>query len=412
MQSKKFTALKADEFGDFVATREQVHFQQTREFGDVQEGIGHKIAYFGVKVAGDVQAAMLVSLSKVRFGYLAEAHGNPYFSEDKPVNQMLMSGIKDALKQQGVIKFIIHSNQKIATYDDKWEKTADLNTDLTAFYANLGLSETILSEFEKGYAFNYSKDLTGFDSFSKLQKSYKKNGLQTVKKAEKLDIKITEASFEDLANFKKVVDEAGERRNFSTRDLAYYETVFKAYKDKVKFVFATINFQKEYDVSQKKVAELESQILQLDRELAESDSLKKKKSIENAYQMLRRERKLDKEIAKSAGIYGDKDVILSAAQFFIMPAEILYMFSGMYDEFREFSAPFLIQDYMLKYAYDHKISSYNFMGINAQSNPDQGVLRFKQNFTGYIWQSSGNYELVIRPVVSKITAFLKKIIGR
>ena len=88
------------------------------------------------------------------------------------------------------------------------------------------------------------------------------------------------------------------------------------------------------------------------------------------------------------------------------------MFSGMYDDFREFSAPFLIQDYMLNYAYNHQINQYQFMGVNAPDNPDQGVLKFKQNFKGYIWQSSGNYELVVKPMLNKMTKILKLIIKR
>ena len=95
-----------------------------------------------------------------------------------------------------------------------------------------------------------------------------------------------------------------------------------------------------------------------------------------------------------------------------MPHDVYYMFSGMYDTYREFSAPFLIQDYMLQFAFAHHIEHYHFMGVNAPDNPDQGVLKFKQNFKGYIWQSSGNYELVVRPLLSKVTDGLKKIMDR
>jgi alanine adding enzyme len=88
------------------------------------------------------------------------------------------------------------------------------------------------------------------------------------------------------------------------------------------------------------------------------------------------------------------------------------MFSGMLESFREFSAPFLIQEYMLRLASKRRIARYNFMGINAQDNPEQGVLKFKQNFKGVITQSSGNYELVLKPWIYRLSELLKKVLGR
>jgi alanine adding enzyme len=216
---------------------------------------------------------------------------------------------------------------------------------------------------------------------------------------------VYEASFDELGDFKKVVDEAGERRNFSTRDLAYYQSVYKAFGKQVKFILAKMNFQKELEANQAELAQIQDEIDQ-------AQAQNKKKSLDTLNQRLSRVEKLQAELTKFATQYGDKDVILSAAQFFIMPNEVLYMFSGMYDEFREFSAPFLIQDDMLKFAYTHQIAHYNFMGVNAADNPDQGVLKFKQNFKGYIWQSSGNYEVVIKPVLNQLSDLLKKILGR
>lgn len=147
-------------------------------------------------------------------------------------------------------------------------------------------------------------------------------------------------------------------------------------------------------------------------EIKQAQEQNKHKSLDTLRQRVSRLVKFQTDLTEFVGIYGDQDVILSAAQFFVMPNEVIYMFSGMYDEFREFSAPFLIQDYMLKYAYAHQIEHYQFMGVNAPDNPDQGVLKFKQNFKGYIWQSSGNYELVIKPILKKMTAILKVILKR
>ena len=133
LDSSQFTVITAAEFSDFVATRDDVHFQQTKAFGDLQDILGHQPFYLAVKNDKTIVAAMLVTLAKVRFGYLAEAHGNPYFSTVANDNQLLVSGAKALLKKQGVLKLIIHSNQMIEKYDDNWEKVGEFNQDLDAF---------------------------------------------------------------------------------------------------------------------------------------------------------------------------------------------------------------------------------------------------------------------------------------
>ncbi len=405
MDSSQLTVITADEFSHFVATRDDIHFQQTKAFGELQAALGHAPFYFAVKTDQTIVAAMLVTLAKVRFGYLAEAHGNPYFSKKASDNQVLISGAKALLKKQGVLKLIVHSNQMIEKYDDNWEKVGAFNQDLEAFYQALGFSQAQLSEFEKSFNYNYSKDLSEFETVAKLEKSYKKNGLQTIKKARKLGIQVYEASYDELADFKKVVDEAGERRNFSTRDLSYYQAVYQAFGDQVKFILAKLNFQKELEANQLELAGVY-------QEIEQAEAQNKKKSLDTLHQRVSRLEKFQAELQKLAEKHGDQDIILATSQFFIMPHDVYYMFSGMYDTYREFSAPFLIQDYMLQFAFAHHIEHYHFMGVNAPDNPDQGVLKFKQNFKGYIWQSSGNYELVVRPLLSKVTDGLKKIMGR
>ena len=405
LDSSQFTVITAAEFADFVATRDDIHFQQTKAFGDLQAALGHQPFYLAVKTDQTIVAAMLVTLAKVRFGYLAEAHGNPYFSTVANDNQVLISGAKALLKKQGVLKLIIHSNQMIEKYDDNWEKIGEFNQGLDAFYQDLGFSQGHLSDFEKVFNYNYSKALTGFENFAKLEKSYKKNGLQTIKKARKLGIQVYEASYDELADFKKVVDEAGERRNFSTRELSYYQAVYRAFGERVKFVLAKLNFQKELVANQ-------LELVGIYQEIEQAEAQNKKKSLDTLHQRVSRLEKFQAELQKLAEMHGDQDVILAASQFFIMPNDILYMFSGMYDAYREFSAPFLIQDYMLQFAFEHHIEHYHFMGVNAPDNPDQGVLKFKQNFKGYIWQSSGNYELVVKPILNKMTEILKAVIKR
>ncbi|GFH42911.1 methicillin resistance factor FemB [Lactococcus hodotermopsidis] len=408
LENQQFLELSSAEFSAFVAKRDAIHFQQTKAFGDLQQSLGRVPLYFAVKNGADILAAILITLVKVRFGYLAEVHGNPYFSQAFSDNEELITGLTAVLKKRGVLKLVIHSNKKVAQYADDWEKTVACNQDLSDFYTQLGFAEGQLNAFEKDFRYNYGKNLSEFETFDQLQQSFSENALRNIKKAQKFGIVIEELGYDELAEFKKVIDEAGERRNFATRDLAYYQSAFKAYGEQVKFVTAKLNFvnysatiEKESETLLKAMAKLQSQ--------PENDkNLNKLKQFQAQFASLAKRKK---EAVALAQEYGDKDVILAAAQFFIMPNEVLYMFSGMYSQFAQFSAPFLIQANMMRYAFEHKIDFYNFLGVNAPDKSDQGVLKFKQNFKGFIWQSSGNYELPINPLLNKMTEFFKTLVG-
>lgn len=408
----EFIEVSEQAFAEFTAKQNQIHFQQTIEMGKLQQALGHQIGYYGVLANGELQTALLVILSKIKFGYLAEVHGNPYFAEDLKANQFLINQLKSKLRALGAIKLIIHSNQMVVQYDDKWTETEKFQPQLTSFYQSIGLTEAHLNDFELGFQYNYEKNLSDFSDYTSAVKSFKKQARQSINRAKGFGITIVELPYERLDEFKSVVDEAGDRRHFSTRSLHYYQAAFQAYGDKTKFLAAEINFQSYLKQTEADLKQIQSEINRLEVDIQNQPTEKKRNKLNDikTFQLKSSEKRQEeaKELVKQ---YGAKNVILAVAQFYIMPKEIIYMFSGMYDHFRDFSAPFLIQDYMLNYAVNHQIERYNFMGVNSPKDDDQGVLRFKQNFKGYIWQSSGNFEMIIRPNVYRLTQFLKRIIG-
>lgn len=68
------------------------------------------------------------------------------------------------------------------------------------------------------------------------------------------------------------------------------------------------------------------------------------------------------------------------------PQEAVYLFSGSYPEFNRFYAPALLQEHAMLTAIARGIKTYNFLGITGEFDGSDGVLRFKQNFNGYILQ--------------------------
>ena len=110
--------------------------------------------------------------------------------------------------------------------------------------------------------------------------------------------------------------------------------------------------------------------------------------------------------------YGDKDVVLAGSLFVYMPQETTYLFSGSYTEFNKFYAPAVLQKYVMLESIKRGIQKYNFLGIEGVFDGSDGVLRFKQNFNGYIVRKAGTFRYYPNPLKFKVISLIKKLLRR
>lgn len=88
-------------------------------------------------------------------------------------------------------------------------------------------------------------------------------------------------------------------------------------------------------------------------------------------------------------------IILSGAMFVLYGNEIVYLFSGSYDEYMKYCGQYRLQWEMIKYAADNNYKRYNFYGIKDvfdKNGKDYGVYEFKKGFNGYVEELFGAYE--------------------
>ena len=78
--------------------------------------------------------------------------------------------------------------------------------------------------------------------------------------------------------------------------------------------------------------------------------------------------------------------------------EVLSLFGGVYDEYREFIPSYTLNYDMIKYACENGYDKYNFYGIDEykdKSNPMYGLYDFKRGFSGVVEEYIGTYDLII-----------------
>ncbi|HEM5148178.1 TPA: peptidoglycan bridge formation glycyltransferase FemA/FemB family protein, partial [Streptococcus suis] len=70
----------------------------------------------------------------------------------------------------------------------------------------------------------------------------------------------------------------------------------------------------------------------------------------------------------------------------------------------------VLQEFAMKKAIKKSIKFYNFLGITGLFDGSDGVLRFKQNFNGYILRKAGTFRYYPHPIKHKIIQIIKKIV--
>ena len=258
----------------------------------------------------------------------------------------------------------------------------------------------------------YYKDLTELTE-KNLLKSFSKKGKPLVKKAETFGIRLKKLKREELSIFKNITKETSERREYSDKSLEYYEHFYDSFGEQAEFLIASLNFSDYMSKLQGEQSKLEEILDKLRLDLSKNPHSEKKQNQLREYSSQFETFEVRKAEARDLiEKYGEEDIVLAGSLFVYMPQETTYLFSGSYTEFNKFYAPALLQKYIMLESIKRGIPKYNFLGIQGIFDGSDGVLRFKQNFNGYIVRKAGTFRYHPSPLKYKAIQLFKKIVGR
>jgi aminoacyltransferase femB len=204
----------------------------------------------------------------------------------------------------------------------------------------------------------------------------------------KYKLVMEELPYEKLDVFKKITQDTCDRRGFHDRSLEYYQNMYKIFKDKLKVLVTKL----DCNLYIKTLEDEKNGYLDKIKNLSDSASNKKKKEI-----MKKDITSIDKKIEEVNLLKQEHGeyIILSGAMFVLYGNEIVYLFSGSYDEYMKYCGQYRLQWEMIKYAADNNYKRYNFYGIKDvfdKNGKDYGVYEFKKGFNGYVEELFGAYE--------------------
>ena len=387
------TTISKEEFTSFANTVSHRSFIQSVEMAYLLEKRGNTIQFIAWKQNDQVQvAAILYSLSMTG-GLHMEINSGPLYQE-KTLLEPFYAALKGYAKKNGAIELVIKPYDHYQTFDSDGNPISEEQSHFLDTLKNLGYQH---DGFQTGYpggepVWHYLKTIKEADSKS-LLKSFNKNCSRNITTALNYDISIRNITREEIPQFKQIIEETGKRQGFEDKSLSYYYDLYDSFGPNAEFVVAEINSTAALAHLDQKISLLNPSAKQYEQQL---QKLEKQKNIV-------RETLAGKE---------SETVPLACALIIYTPSEVTYLFGGSYTKYQKFSAAFLIQYHAMKRALQKGITLYNFLGIQGIFDGSDGVLRFKQNFNGYIVRKMGTFRYYPHPLKYKMISLIKKLLGR
>lgn len=407
-----FEIITKKEFIDYTENTNSGNFLQTAEMSVLKTMRGQESLFLGIKDSKDkIVYATLMTRCRVKLGYIYNISAfemtnlgeNLYF---------FLEHLQKFIKKNKGICLTIEPNMAYRTFDGSGYQ---LSKEVTSLFDVFYEKNFLLVKNQSGISqqgnprWIYIKNLSNM-SQKDLVASYEKTAIYHLNKAKKFGITVRQLNYDELSVFKKITQETSERKNFKDKSLDYYQQVYKIYGKKAKFLVAELNSSTYLTHLLASKESLEQKVEEINKFLSKQpDSRKKNNQKKELLAQINTYRhRIDKavEIKKN---HPQEIIPLACALFMICRHEVVYLFSGTVEEFKNMYAPFLIQDTMLSYTVKKKIPLYNFYGIKGDFSGQDGILKFKESFGGMAVELTGEFIYVTPSFKSRIYLLIKKL---
>lgn len=236
----------------------------------------------------------------------------------------------------------------------------------------------------------------------------------SINKTLKFGIEVKFFTKQKLPVFKQIMKHTSQRRGFEDHELSYYEDMMEAYGDKIRIPYAELDAVKYEKKMQEQLKQAEQDLAEVNQLLEQQPNSKKftkrqkvcVEAVETALKRLQEAKDLKQQ-------YPEPIILATALYLFGDDREMLYLFSGAYEEFMHFNGPYAIQWAMIQMALEMGFERYNFYGISgnfSEDADDYGVYLFKKGFNGRVEERVGDFILPVSNLTFKFYNRLKKVV--
>ena len=412
----KFCVLKDNEFEKAALNLKCSNFHQTIKWGKLKEKNGWKMHLLGIKDKNKIVAATLLLQKKVFKKYSIFYAPRGYLIDF--TNEKLITFFTDELKKYAkerkavfvkIDPYLIHKERDIN--GNIIENGID-NSNAITILKKLGYKHTGFNlkheNMQPRWAFALNlKNKTEEEVLENMESKTR----QLIRKNERNNIEIREIDEEELSIFKDIMNHTSERRNFIDRPFEYYKNMLEVLGENAKIYIAELNIENLLNKTKKEIDDNNKLIESKEKEINEK---KKNINIDKTKKKIEELTELNKKLSDKVIHYqkiidtDGKRIVLGGIIYMIYNKEILSLFGGCYDKYKEFLSFYTIHWELIKYAINNGYTKYNFYGISGdfkdKSDELYGLYDFKRGFGGNVEEYIGEFDLVI----NKFMYFLYK----
>lgn len=367
--------ISRNEYDEFLGRVESYSFLQTSEMAEVLKSNNRKIKLLALVEGEKILAVGLAFIRKIFGGERIDLMVGAS-AVDPSYEYIFYDKLRAYVKEEGFLKLVIKLDKDYRIYDQEGNLLDEKDTSYIEEMKKVGYMENdgSVTSDDGSPDFQFIKDMKDFipDKDEDLLKSFNKNAQRKIKKAKELDIKVRAIKREELEDFKVLTEETAERQGFGDKSINYYQTFFDEFASRTEFLTSEIDFNHS-------IAKIENLIGSMDQ-----NSKGNKERIAS----LRKDVEMLEAFKKEA----KRDVIPLANMILVyLEDEVIYFLGGSLTKYQKLPGAFILQYEAMRRICQREIPVYNFFGIDEGFEKSDGVLRFKQNFNGYVIQKAGAF---------------------
>ena len=386
----EFTILTDEEFSTFAKKHQQRNFFQSLNMKELLLRENREVYLVGVKKNQEILGATLLTINNNFMGKKTFEALKGYLIDYN--NYDLLNFFTNS-----IINFInSHNGYRliIDPYIIKVQRDSEANIVKNGLNNSLAINNLTKIGFTPlnnsvQVKWTYVLDINN-KTAEELLKSFKPNTRNYINRTiNKYQLIVEELKYNDIDIFKEITNNTCQRRGFKDRSIKYYQNMYKIFKDDLKILICKLDCDLYLKTLTQQLEGLQQKITNLDDSINNS---KKKATILKNRNIIKKKIKEVETLRKEKGKY----IILSGAMFVLYGDEIVYLFSGSYEEYMKYCGQYRLQWEMIKYAADHHYRRYNFYGIKDvfdKNGKDYGVYEFKKGFNGYVEELVGAFEI-------------------
>lgn len=385
--------ISRKDYDEFLEKVESYSFLQTSKMNEVLISNNRQTKLLGLVDNDEVLAVGLAFLRDIFGGKRIDLMvGSSAIYEE--YEYIFYDKLKDYVKELDCLKLVIKLDKDYMIYDQEGNLIEKKDTSFFERMEKVGYNSKDKSIFVNDGSADYQfvKDLSEFlpDKDKELLKSFNSNARRKIKKAKELGIKVRPLRRDEIEDFKVLTLETSKRQGFGDKSLAYYQTFFDEFKDDAEFLVSEINLKESIEKLEKLIEGMDPN---------GKNNQQRIKSLQKEIDML-------KEFRSDS----DTDVIPLANMILIyLKDQAIYFLGGSLTKYQKLPGAFKLQYEAMKRICQKNIPIYNFYGIDGVFDGSDGVLRFKQNFNGYIIRKAGGFTYYPNPGKYKRLEIIKKI---